>query len=358
MPSINSKGAGIKKTLLSWLFHKKASFSFALIISFFIFPVLARTNIANSEQASLYSPGANLYNSQTLSLLSPKLRPSVDGPTGGREEIIVEGEALVANVRPTKDAETDKIISASDRDISVYTVRDGDTIGTIAEMFDISPNTIRWANDIDVKGTIKPGQDLVILPIAGVKHKVAKGQTIEGIAKLYKGDAREIRIFNGIEEGEGLTVGEEIIIPEGEKAEEPKVAKKSSGSKAAPSKEVAKGYYIRPVVGIKTQGPHGGFKGIDIGAKTGTPVYAMAGGTVIIAKGNGAWNGGYGNYVVVSHENGTQTLYAHLSRVDTSAGKKVSQGEVIGAVGNTGRSTGPHLHFEVRGATSAAAKLY
>ncbi len=92
-----------------------------------------------------------------------------------------------------------------------------------------------------------------------------------------------------------------------------------------------------------------GNNGVDIAAPLGTPVVASAGGTVIIARSSG-WNGGYGLYVVISHSNGTQTLYAHLSSVNVSVGDSVSKGQVIGKVGNTGKSTGPHLHFEVRGA--------
>ena len=87
----------------------------------------------------------------------------------------------------------------------------------------------------------------------------------------------------------------------------------------------------------------------------GTPIYAAANGTVIVAKDNGAWNGGYGNYVVISHPNGTETLYAHMSKVLTCAGASVCQGDTIGLVGMTGEATGNHLHFEVRGAANPFA---
>ena len=79
-------------------------------------------------------------------------------------------------------------------------------------------------------------------------------------------------------------------------------------------------------------------------------VAQTADGIVIVVRNNGAWNGGYGNYVVITHDNGTQTLYGHLSATDVNVGDSVSQGEVIGAMGSTGDSTGPHLHFEIRGA--------
>jgi murein DD-endopeptidase MepM/ murein hydrolase activator NlpD len=92
-----------------------------------------------------------------------------------------------------------------------------------------------------------------------------------------------------------------------------------------------------------------GHNGIDLAAPVGTPVLASAGGKVIVSR-MGGYNGGYGIYVVISHSNGTQTLYAHLNANWVSVGEEVVQGQVIGTVGRTGRVTGPHLHFEVRGA--------
>ena len=108
------------------------------------------------------------------------------------------------------------------------------------------------------------------------------------------------------------------------------------------------GTLVNPAPGtIKTQGIHG-YNGVDLAGPIGTTVRAAAAGQVIIAKSSG-WNGGYGSYVVLKHNNGTQTLYGHLSRVDASVGETVAQAETIGAIGNSGKSTGPHLHFEVRG---------
>jgi murein DD-endopeptidase MepM/ murein hydrolase activator NlpD len=109
--------------------------------------------------------------------------------------------------------------------------------------------------------------------------------------------------------------------------------------------------FIKPTQGIRTQGLHGA-NAVDIGVPVGTSVVASASGKVITAKyGEGnPWFGGYGNHIVIEHSNGIQTLYAHLSGVAVSVGDIVSQGERIGSSGNTGRSTGPHLHFEVRGA--------
>lgn len=105
--------------------------------------------------------------------------------------------------------------------------------------------------------------------------------------------------------------------------------------------------------GRVSQGIHG-WNGIDSAAPSGSPVLAAASGTVIISR-MGGWNGGYGNYIVIDHGDGTQTLYAHLSADSVSVGQKVSRGQQIGAVGRTGKATGFHLHFEVRGAKNPFA---
>lgn len=344
-------GSMIKKTLISTLFNKKAFLALATIapvFAFFVLPVLGYTDPAKSNRETLYSPSANFYNSQTLALLNSKERPAPKGSVGGADEIQIEDGALIADISPITDANPDAIDLDGPKDISVYTVREGDSLGEIAEMFDISPNTIRWANDIDVKGAIKPGQELLILPISGVKHKVQKGETFATIAKKYGGDAREISLFNGIEENADLLVGTEIIIPNGEISaptttpNKPKTTGSSGGSKQAPT-----GYYGKPTLGIKTQGSHDRYGAMDIGNKTGTPIWAMADGKVLSAKPEG-WNGGYGKMVIIQHDNGTQTLYAHLSKVDVVSGQSVKKGQQIGLMGSTGRSTGPHLHIEIR----------
>lgn len=249
--------------------------------------------------------------------------------------------------------------------ISVYTVRDGDTLQSIAAMFDVSVNTIRWANSISGT-TVKPGTELVILPVSGVRHVVKLGDTLQSIAKKYGADLSDILSYNNISLDAKLNPGDVIIVPGGVLSEAEVPTTHSTGTKAyaraadADAFEpllvnVSKypsypGYYARPVAGgVKTQDLHG-YNAVDIGAPYGSPVYAAASGKVIIAKSNGAYNGGYGNYIVVSHPNGTQTLYAHLSKVNVSVGQSVLQGQTIGAIGITGWSTGPHLHFEVRGA--------
>jgi len=233
--------------------------------------------------------------------------------------------------------------------ISVYVVRKGDTLSQIAEMFDVTVNTIMWGNDLS-SNTLKEGDTLIILPISGVKHTVVKGDSLASIAKKYKGDVEEIMAYNNLEQNAALPLGSIVIIPDGEVLA---TSISSSGSSIIRSsssglKEYI-GYYMRPIVGgRKSQGIHG-YNGIDLAAPIGTPILASASGEVIISR-SGGWNGGYGNYIVIRHDNGTQTLYSHNSSNNVSVGEKVNQGDVIGFVGRTGKATGPHLHFEIRGA--------
>jgi len=284
-------------------------------------------------------------NSQNIVLLQATKNADPNVARGGGDITIIGGNALLSEAGPSgtlADIEEPK-----SNQISVYVVRRGDSLSGIAKMFDVSVNTIVWANDIS--GVIKEGQRLVILPISGIQHTVAKGETIQSIAKKYKGDADEIFKFNGITEKTVLSIGDVITVPDGELARPATVVTTSvARGTSGPSYD---GYYIWPVDGgRKTQGIHG-YNGVDIGAPNGTPVLASASGTVIISRASG-WNGGYGIYTVVAHGNSTQTLYGHLSSLIVYEGQSVVRGQVIGYVGSTGRSTGPHLHFEVRGATN------
>lgn len=281
-------------------------------------------------------------NSQTMSLLEAPLNINPIG-TGDVEIAIADDTALESNGLGS-EVFVDLGKSGTGQ-ISVYVVRSGDTLSDIAKMFGISTNTIVWANDIK-KSLLKEGQELVILPISGVRHTVKSGDTLKSIATKYKADIDDILLYNGLIAHTKVKPGDVIIIPDGVISATQTSLAKASGAQTYP---VYSGYYLRPIVGgIKSQGIHG-HNGVDLASPTGTPILASADGKVIVSR-TGGRNGGYGLYVVISHGNGTQTLYAHMSRNNVSVGQNVARGQVIGAVGNTGKSTGPHLHFEVRGA--------
>jgi len=286
-------------------------------------------------------------NSQNIALLHSAITENLHA-RGGGDITIVGGSALLSETGPSGTlADISDHHNASSDQISIYVIREGDSLSQIAKMFNVTTNTIVWANDIKRGDFITPGQTLVILPVSGVRHTVKSGDTLASIAKKYKGDFDEILAYNRLSPATELSTGQIVVVPDGE-IEAPKVTVAVKGVSSSSAQPNYSGYYIRPTKGIKTQGIHG-YNGVDIGSPTGTPIVASASGEVIVAR-TGGWNGGYGNYVVLKHPNGTQTLYAHNSSNIVSQGQWVVQGQVIAYVGSTGKSTGPHIHFEVRGA--------
>ncbi len=283
-------------------------------------------------------------NSQTIPLPDGSSSPYLFS-RGGGELVIIDDSVLVAESTPLASNLTRE---DNNGQVSLYVVRPDDSLSRIAEMFKVSANTIIWANDLDRDGDlIKPGQILVILPISGVQHTVVKGDTLASIAKKYEGDLEDIVKWNGLDPEATLALGSVVTIPDGMMAK-PARTDNNSGKIVGSGPEYA-GYYRRPIDGgVKTQGIHG-YNGVDLAAAAGTPIYAAADGTVIVSK-TGGWNGGYGNYVVIRHGNDTQTLYAHNQKNAVVVGERVVRGDIIGYVGSTGKSTGPHVHFEIRGA--------
>ncbi len=276
------------------------------------------------ENASVFNDNTNIMSNNALSPATGSL-----GATGGIE-----------------------YAQGSSDDISIYVVRRGDSLSQIAEMFDVSVNTILWANDIKRGDKIGVGDIFFILPISGVKHIIEKGQTLNSIAKLYKVDILTITSFNGISKDTKIAIGDELIIPEAQMPNDDVPSKSPKSSPKQPVKYYATGtisdYFINPVPEYtrRSQGLHGpGNRGIDLAAPKGARILASADGRVLLSR--MGYNGGYGNMVILQHPNGTKTLYAHMTKTAVRNGAQVAQGEVIGYIGSTGRSTGSHLHFEV-----------
>lgn len=297
-------------------------------------------------------------NSQTVKLLQAAVNPDPN-PTKGQSDLtVVSGEALLNETGPLGSLADISTDTPTSDQISIYTVRKGDTLPAIAKMFNVTVNTIRWANDISASG-IKEGDVLTILPISGVQYVVKKGDTVASVAKKYKADKDEIIAFNELTSSSTLSEGDVLILPDAEiptvvKPATPGLTRAQIAAHVNPLRGATNvpdypGYYIRPIVGgVETQGLHG-YNAVDLASPIGTTIRAAADGTVIVAKRSG-YNGGYGNYVVILHDNGTQTLYGHMQTVVVSQGDTVSQGQKIGTIGITGKSTGPHVHFEIRGA--------
>lgn len=238
--------------------------------------------------------------------------------------------------------------------VITYTVQINDTVLGIAEHFKINPNTVVWANleDLNNPFVMEVGQVLRIPPVDGVLHTVEDGDTVADIAEEYGASADEIVAYASNQlagADDALTAGTTIIIPNGERKPpappQPVVAAPAAGGGAGTSAPWRAAGFVWPAYGSITQRywlpAH---PAIDIAASTGTPVVAADEGTIITA----GWSiVGYGYHVIISHPDGFSTLYAHLSQISVSYGDYVARGQRIGAVGSTGHSTGPHLHFEV-----------
>ena len=282
-------------------------------------------------------------NVQTMPLLEPAMNINPAPDKGGGDIVIVDNTALLPEEGPSGTiADISKPKNAT---ISLYVVRDGDSLSSIGKLFDVSPNTILWANDLPRGSVLRVGQTLTILPVTGVKYTIRSGDTLASVAKRFSADADEISSFNGLDNA-SLVAGIDIIIPDGEIAAPPK-ASASASARVVVGTGKQIGYYLAPLSRYsRTQGIHG-YNGVDLAAPVGTQVMAAAAGAVIVAK-QGGYNGGYGSYVVIQHQNGSQTLYAHNSANAVSVGQYVTQGQVIGSVGSTGKSTGAHLHLEIR----------
>jgi len=265
-----------------------------------------------------------------------------------------EDEDLFINDKPNiikPDLATTQKSIKPRTEIENYTVQGGDTISTIAEKFSISVSTILWENGLSAYSIIRPGDSLDILPVSGITHKVVSGETIGSIAKKYNAEEIDILEVNKLASADKLQVNQKIIVPGGKKVTTSYEPKTYTGISAI--KEIAKSPSATPVAGNKMNWPTEGSRitqyyswkhyGLDIANKTGTPIYAADSGTIETI----GWGTGYGNQIIIDHGGGKKTRYAHMSKFYVEKGEKVTKGQTIGAMGSTGWSTGPHLHFEV-----------
>lgn len=284
-----------------------------------------------------------------LAILGILLAPIIGSSLSSRSFAQVPSPSAVLSSTTEVEQQTSTFVSDKPRaEIIDYKVVFGDTLSSIAQKYDISTDTILWANNLETGTSIKPGQILKIPPVSGIAHKVKKGDTVYSVAKYYQTDAQGIvdYPFNTFTNDEtfDLAVGQVLIIPDGvmPKVEKVYIAKKTPNAGTV----VASGVFAWPSSGIISQGFKWYHRAIDIAAAIGTPVLAADSGRVIVA----GWpdNVGYGNRVMIDHQNGYITLYAHMSKVAVNADQTVKRGDVIGYIGSTGRSTGPHCHFEIR----------
>ena len=222
----------------------------------------------------------------------------------------------------------------------VHVVEKGETLWQIAKRYDATPEQLALWNGISDPGRIYPGQELIVSARA-VTHRVRAGENITAIAKRYGVTVQSLVAVNNLTNPNRIKAGQELIIPPtGGGATEALARTASAAMRSRFSRWPVTGT-VSSRFGLRNGKQH---EGIDIAAAHGSQVRAVAAGKVAYAD----WAGSYGLLVTIDHGGGIETRYAHNSRLDVKPGDRVSAGQVIARVGSTGRSTGPHLHFEVR----------
>jgi murein DD-endopeptidase MepM/ murein hydrolase activator NlpD len=255
--------------------------------------------------------------------------------------------------------------------LDTYTVKVGDNLFAIADTFGLKPESLLWGNfDVlqDNPNFLEPGQELTILPVDGVLHSYVAGETLTDIADQYETSVEAILEWPGNRldpyetdpNSPGLSTGTALIVPGGSRElrdwgppaitrDNPATAAYYGAGACGSIYAGAIGYgsFVWPTVATYLSGNDWNppiHRGIDIAGAEGNAIFAADSGVVVYAGGSAS---GYGNLLVIDHGTGWQTAYAHLSTIAVTCGQSVSQGEVVAAVGNTGNSSGPHLHFEM-----------
>lgn len=283
-----------------------------------------------------------------------------DAATGTTDS--VEGQFL-ADGTLLKPVVIDPKVEDSRDQLRTYTVRPGDTLTGIARRFGISMMTLWWANNLKSKDELHVGQKLIVPPASGLVITVGEGDTLDGLAARYKVKATEIVEFNSLTD-ETLVLGQVLVVPDarGKAIATPKptprpvvaakprtTGRSTGGTRVRPPARYSGGAFAWPAAGgYISQYYRYGHPAIDIAAHYGTAVRAAAAGTVIFS----GWKSNGGGYQIwIAHGSGLYTTYNHMSSLAARSGERVGRGEMIGRIGTSGWSTGPHLHFEVwRGA--------
>ncbi len=272
-------------------------------------------------------------------------------PAGQPEVAEVPEEETVSpinavRVAPEAAATQDQPLTRTQ--IVEYVVKPGDNIGSIASSFGLLPGTVLTANDLGPRSIIREGQKLRILPVDGIVYKTRRGDTLTKISKTYKSEPAKITEINGLADSDTLDAGIELVLPDG-KLPPPPPRPSNYASKALipppAADRIGLGQLLWPTSARRiTQYFKRKHTGMDIAGPIGTPIYAADDGVVVYS----GWNsGGYGNMIIIDHGGGLYTRYGHSTKLVARVGDRVKRGDVISLMGSTGRSTGPHLHFEV-----------
>ena len=275
---------------------------------------------------------------------APILANSYPGTYAGNVQELESPSAILTSLDDPLAFGIETTESKKPRDqVISYVVEQGDTLSTIAEKFCVSVDTIKWSSDIK-RDSLSVGQELKIPPVTGIVHKVKDGETVQTIAKKYKTDSQKIVNFpfNDFADLDtfALNVGQSLIVPDGVMPEAPAILKA-----LPPVFAGGTGQLLWPAGGIITQYPVWYHMALDIANNAAPGIAAAEAGVVTDVQ---YLRYGYGQHILLSHGEGLATLYAHLSEIYVKPGDRIARGQIIGRMGSTGRSTGTHLHFEVR----------
>jgi murein DD-endopeptidase MepM/ murein hydrolase activator NlpD len=295
-----------------------------------------------TRPAALPSPAAAAPARQAASA-----QPSLGTPARSAAIIPTATISASATLAPTATSDNlqdpvDVELSWAERggraEIVTYTVQAGDTLWSIAAQHNLDVDTLRWSNPELERNPdmLSVGTELVILPVKGVYHTVEEGETLASIAKQFGVSDADILNYplNQLSSPDRLLAGQKLVVPHGRKEVTRPIPQRSGDT-----------LFAWPIVGTITQGFSAQHPAFDIGAPYGSPVYAARAGRVV----RSAWaRTGYGYTVIIDHGQSWQSLYSHMKGEWVSVGDWVEQGQLIGEVGSTGNSTGPHVHFEIR----------
>jgi len=290
--------------------------------------------------------------------VSPTFGHAAVEPGGGVIHVVQKGETLwtIARryglsvdelVRLNELSDPNRIVVGQklvirEGEARVHVVQRGETLTSIARLYGLTVQELLALNDLPNPNLLQVGQQIIVSPKVQRTHVVATGDTLWDIARRYGVSVEAIQAANGIDDPRRLRVGQSLVIPAIGGADD--VAALPAATRVS-SQRLALAWpadgRLTSTFGMRWERMH---YGIDVAAPVGTPVYAAAAGRVTYAD----WAGTYGRLVIIDHGNGIETRYAHLSQILVKVGDQVQRGQRIALVGNTGNSTGPHLHFEVR----------
>ena len=259
------------------------------------------------------------------------------------EDDILYNLFLLEGVRPGTQETTADV---TDRDplatfrVGTYRIQSGDSLWSISRKFNLSIDALLTANKVKNVHYLNVGEELRIPNISGVFYRVQRGDNLSSIAQKYSVRVNDIADVNDLDSAT-IQVGQTLFIPGGSLNDWERASLMGTIFKVPVQGRVTSklGFRIDPF--SQRRAYH---TGIDIANYVGTPVYASQYGRVVYT----GYKGNYGKTVIIAHPEGYRTLYAHLHKIYVKRGQAVRQGEKIGLLGNTGRSTGPHLHFEIQ----------